>query len=222
VTRNVESLPSPGSETGAEQSRLVPDDRLWMEGVFGCEWPSDENEALWLEEVNVLVDRGSTNLQHASAAQKIEYRSEVIAARHQFFELLPAIPAATFERDIGTSYAVLKAGLWPVPSTFIESQRLLSSEGVDGLKIITRNPRTLQVTAGHLTRWAGELREIGLDGMSMLKEWPVGWSVSAQTIRSHLYPMYAAARAAGIREYKEAAHEFVTTALPEPAFCLRL
>jgi hypothetical protein len=198
------------AELSQESVRLDHSDRAWMEGVFRCDWPEAEDEQAWLDHANELVELGSVSMRDFTHADFADRREAVVGARQAFFALFPTISKTTlmaarkYEVQTGDDVAVR-------PQVFIEAQRLMYARGLNGRDMINKQAGNITKSATQLARWMDGVDSLGIDSVAVLRKNEHLFTMSVGSIGERMQPMYAAARAAGIKDYRKAAIEFATS-----------
>lgn len=176
-------------------------DRAWMESVFGCEWPTAEEEVEWLHTINQLVVTGDQSLRRGCRSSEHEaYRTPIIDARWQFFARLPGLSAQTLQstRDRYSPDTIVS------PSIFTEAQRYLYSLGINGLDLVKAAPPHLGLSAARWKAWIEGVEAAGLPARTILQAAPRSAGLSVYSVLERVAPMHAAARASGMPDYRQA------------------
>ena len=185
----------PEREQGYEP--LSAADREWME-VLGCEWPSETDEAAWLERLNDLAVNGSADLR----GLRVSGAEEVESSRHEYFKHLPV------SYDVINNH--LTAQSPPMPLRYNELMRGLNNRGIHIGRIHKFHPSVLHFREDRMADWIDSAQDIGIDAVKLINRATFSLaSYSAENFAAKLMPMYAAARLQGAEEYRDVVHRFL-------------
>jgi hypothetical protein len=164
VMKTVELLAEPAN------NELTNVDQSWLAN-FGVD-PSLQEDPAILKELSLLIAVGS---QHINDEDNETQHLEIVQARQSFFEFV-GIEQKTLENIRKTRPTFI-----PI-DTFINTQTVMNSLGIDAIKIINKWPSAIDLAADKVKNTVANFAYLGLDPVAIIYWYPSALSLAPETV----------------------------------------
>ena len=151
---------------------LTLDDQSWLSS-FGVD-PSWQDDPTLAVELNELIRLGSEHINESDSESQYQ---QIILAREKFFDFV-GVDSETFKTFCRATPTIIPL------DTFVGTQRLMNTLGLDAVKIINTLPAAIGFAPESVRAKVDNLTELGLDAVKIINTLPAAIGLAPESVRA--------------------------------------